>query len=198
MFSSFYIAALRTTLRAAALASLKFLLIGSISFIAIWLNLLPLSNIWLMHGPQWPAIIVLIWSICLPSYLSFAVAGLIGLLLDNLCGAKIGTHMLALVSISYLTYCFSLPDEFDRIERISQAGIILLLCMLYQIILWILYQFTHLPVESLFKKLGLSPLLSTIVWFYLVDKIQYVYNVLDPDGELLTALFPKATHDPHE
>jgi rod shape-determining protein MreD len=182
MFSNYLdIPQLKITFRAFSLTFFKLLFIFSISFIAIGLQILPLPHAWVGYWPMWVPLSILIWSMVLPSYWMIAYAWLLGLLLDSVYGNKLGTHAIGLSLISYLTYYALLPNQLNTSNRINHVGFIFLFFMLYYILIGLIRYLTGIPVTFLGKQLLWPPFLSTVIWFYLVDVIRFIYLTLSSE-----------------
>ncbi|MEK7877934.1 MAG: rod shape-determining protein MreD [Pseudomonadota bacterium] len=68
---------------------------------ALMVNLLPWSGPWLTAKPDFVALIVLYWCIQQPRRFGFAVAWLMGLMMDVAVGSLLGQHALAYSVLAY-------------------------------------------------------------------------------------------------
>jgi rod shape-determining protein MreD len=136
-------------------------LIVMVSFLlALMLMILPLPGWANWLRPEWVPMVLICWTLIIPSRISIGWAFIIGLLLDALTGTILGEHALALVIIAYFITKFQL--------RISLFGLLQQFITVF--ITVIIYQLCLLCVQGLTGsgfmawQYWLSSLTSALLW----------------------------------
>lgn len=191
MFETFDIAQLKATCLTFGLGCLRGMFFLGICFIGVWIELLPISERWSHYWPMWSALVVLIWSAILSNDSVIAYAWLLGLILDGLYGNKLGTHAIGLGILAYLSHILQLPNATDTSERITQLIWVFSMCVMYQLLIWVLQRLTYIPVSPLGQRLWVPPLFTTLLWFCLVDVIRVGYETLTSEHERLRQVFAR-------
>lgn len=135
--------------------------------IAFILTILPVPNwaIWLR--PQWVVMVMIFWTLALPSQVSIGTAWMVGLFLDVMLGSLLGEHALCLSLVTYFVVKFrfrvQLLQPWQR--HLAVLGFI----FLYQLILFLLLGAQgKIPLVWYY---WLSPFTSILFW-------PWVYGIL--------------------
>jgi len=86
--------------------------------------------------PDWVALCVIFWVVCLPSWIGIGVAWMCGILLDTLTGALLGQHAISLALIAYIAFIF---HRRIRVFPIWQETftVFILLTLYHAALIWI-------------------------------------------------------------
>lgn len=104
--------------------------------IALMLTMIPLPSWALELRPHWILLVLIYWSMAVPTRVGVGVAWIMGLLLDVTYDALLGQHALALAVIIFLT--IYLHQRLRVFPIWQQAIMILVFCIIYDMInLWI-------------------------------------------------------------
>jgi rod shape-determining protein MreD len=104
--------------------------------IALMLTMIPVPS-WAQElRPHWVLLVLVYWSMALPTRIGVGVAWLMGLLLDVTYDALLGQHALALAVVIFLT--LNLHQRLRIFPIWQQALVVLVFCVIYDMInLWI-------------------------------------------------------------
>ncbi|HLU05136.1 MAG TPA: rod shape-determining protein MreD [Woeseiaceae bacterium] len=103
---------------------------------ALMLAIVPMPDWASPYRPDWVALTLIYWSICMPRTYSVGTAWIAGIVLDVAQGTLLGQHALALVFITYLTAKFHLQLRVFPMSQMTATVFALL--VIYQFILfWI-------------------------------------------------------------
>jgi rod shape-determining protein MreD len=111
--------------------------IASSFFVAYVLAVVPLPE-WLVWArPEWPALVLIYWTIALPHRVGLLSALAVGIGLDVLEGAVLGQNALSLMILSILS--LALYQRLRMFNVLQQAGTVFILVGINQLICqWIL------------------------------------------------------------
>jgi len=100
------------------------------------LGLLPLPHWAQDWNPDWLALVMIFWTVYLPSRAGIVSSWFAGLLLDVMEGAVLGQHALALTVVGYLSVKFHLRI---RVFPMSQRtfAVLLLLLVYHFVLFWV-------------------------------------------------------------
>jgi rod shape-determining protein MreD len=97
--------------------------------IALFANLLPLSDTALMLRPDFLALVLLYWCIQAPRYVGVGVAWVMGLLMDVGDATVFGQHALAYAFLAYAAEYFRRRVlRFPLWQQAAQVAVLLVLC----------------------------------------------------------------------
>lgn len=108
-------------------------------FTALLLTILPLPEILSAARPAWVLLLVLYVQCYLPTYFRITWVFLIGLFLDVLCSNVMGEHAFALLLTTWLLT--GRTRRFGFFSTIQQMSIIVVLCLFYQLVLYVIDAF---------------------------------------------------------
>lgn len=112
--------------------------------VALMLTMVPLPAWALELRPHWVLMVLVYWSMALPTRIGVGIAWVMGLLLDVTYDALLGQHALALALIAFLT--LHLHQRLRVFPLWQQAIVILVFCVIYDMInLWIKGISGHAP-----------------------------------------------------
>lgn len=112
--------------------------------IALMLTMIPLPAWSQELRPHWVLMVLVYWSMALPTRIGVGIAWVLGLLLDVTYGALLGQHALALALVVFLT--LHLHQRLRVFPVWQQAIVILVFCVIYDMInLWIKGISGHAP-----------------------------------------------------
>ena len=132
-----------------------------LSFVAAYvLAVLPLPQ-WLLWGrPEWPALVLIYWTIALPQRVGIVTGLLLGVGLDVLEGAVLGQNAFALVVVALLSLVL-----YQRLRVYSlwqQAGVVFVLIGINQLICQWVQNLQGVGARSLFFLL--PAVSSALLW----------------------------------
>lgn len=129
----------------------KLIFVASTLFIAIALLLLPLPTwaIWLR--PEWVLMVLIYWTMTIPTSVGVSTAFSVGLMLDFLMGTVVGEHAFALTLIIYFVSKIHIRL---RMSPFLQQGLTVFFLILF-------YQFTIFCIQGFVGKL------PTSTWYWL-------------------------------
>jgi rod shape-determining protein MreD len=107
-------------------------LIVSLS-VAYILSILPLPGLLWWWRPKWVPLVLIYWITMLPSRISFGTAFLVGIISDVLMDTLLGEH--ALANLFLVAVLRGIMHVFRTLSLIQQAGIILPLLLVYELII---------------------------------------------------------------
>lgn len=146
------------------LVSIKIFLVITLSFlIAIILAILPLPKLADWFRPEWVLLVMIYWSLVIPSKVSVGVAWLVGILLDVLYNLPIGQTSLALVLVTYLTVKFHGSISFFTFW---QKLLVIFGLTLFYLLLMLYLQSRSFPEMAVLICFTRS-LASTVIWLWL-------------------------------
>ena len=93
--------------------------IVSTLIVALMINLLPWSGVWLQVKPDFVALVVLYWCIHQPRKVGFTVAFSLGLIMDVAEGSVFGQHALAYSVLAYAGLVLHRGFRHDRLTIAS-------------------------------------------------------------------------------
>jgi len=104
--------------------------------IALMLTMIPLPSWALQLRPHWVLLVLVYWSMALPTRIGVGIAWIMGLLLDVTYDALLGQHALAMALVIFLT--LNLHQRLRIFPVWQQAIVVFVFCVIYDIInLWI-------------------------------------------------------------
>jgi rod shape-determining protein MreD len=119
---------------------------GVIAFtflVALLLTIMPLPEWLRVLRPDWVGLVLIYWCMAMPERVGVVSGWLSGLVVDLLTGAVLGQHALALAVVAWLT--IRLHQRMRLYPIMQQAGTVLVLLVLHQLLaLWI-SRFTGRP-----------------------------------------------------
>jgi rod shape-determining protein MreD len=112
-------------------------------FVALLLNWLPWSGVWLMLAPDFLALTLLFWCTHKPQYVGIGVAWCVGILSDVATGSLLGQHALAYAVLAYGGDLLNRRIQmFDLYQQTLQVFPLLLSCYTaYAAVHWWLHGF---------------------------------------------------------
>ncbi|MEJ2361725.1 MAG: rod shape-determining protein MreD [Gammaproteobacteria bacterium] len=145
--------------------------------IALMLAMIPLPA-WAQElRPHWMLLVLVYWSMAIPSRIGVVIAWLMGLLLDVTYDALLGQHALALAIVIFLT--LNAHQRLRVYPVWQQTIVILVFCLIYDMInLWIQGISGYAPNVWLY----ILPSFSTaIIWpfvFLVLRRARRIYRVV--------------------
>lgn len=134
--------------------------------IALMLTMIPLPS-WAQDlRPHWVLLVLVYWSMAIPSRIGVGIAWIMGLFLDVTYDALLGQHALALAIVIFLT--LNLHQRLRIFPVWQQAIVILVFCVIYDMSnLWIKGISSHAPNVWMYVLPSFS---SAFIWpvIYLV------------------------------
>jgi rod shape-determining protein MreD len=127
------------------------------------LTIIPLPSYISLLRPTWILLLVLYVECCLPAYFRVVWVLLLGLCLDVLCSTVMGEHAFALILTTWVATSRSSGFKFYSI--VQQMVVILLFCLLYQFIIYLVDAFLGLTGNILY--VVLSSFSSVLIWPWL-------------------------------
>lgn len=118
------------------------------------------------YRPDWVLIVLVYWSLALPSRVSVITAWVMGFLLDVLLGSVLGVHAAAMALSVYIA-----AVNYQKIRNFSlwqQALIIGVLAALYHLLVFWMQRFL---TDAVFQPSYLYPVLTSVVlwpWMFLL------------------------------
>ncbi len=146
-------------------------------FIAYLLAILPFPQWGMNWRPEWVPMVLIYWTMALPSRIGISSAWVAGLVLDILEGSILGLNAMALVIIAYVT--LSLHLRLRMFSSLQQAGMVLALVGLNLMFCHWLQILTGQTVPSN-QMFLMAALTSAVVWpslFYLLRQIRRSFDV---------------------
>lgn len=144
--------------------------------LALVANIMPLPLSIDMFRPDWVLVVVLYWTIALPTRVNIFTAWFMGLLLDILLGSILGIHAAAMALTVYIA-----TVNYQKIRNFSvwqQALIVGILAALYHLLLFWLQRFL---IDVVFLPSYLYPVITTVIlwpWaFLLLRKIRRQFKI---------------------
>ncbi|OKY24866.1 MULTISPECIES: rod shape-determining protein MreD [Thalassotalea] len=126
--------------------------------------------------PDWVLVVLLYWTLALPSRVNVITAWLMGFLLDVLLGSVLGVHAAAMALCVYIV-----AGNFQKIRNFSvwqQALIVGVLSALYHLLV---FWFQRFLTDIIFLPSYLYPVITTIIlwpWaFLLLRKIRRHFGI---------------------
>lgn len=144
-------------------------------FIALILEIVPLSRDLSFYRPEWLVMVVLFWVITLPERIGVFSAWLAGLFLDVIAGDMLGQSALALMITAFLAY-----RVHTRIRAFSvwqQCFPIILLVGLYLLIVLLMQRLTGVPPWSL--TYWLPALISGLAWPFVKTILSFLQRIYE-------------------
>ncbi len=100
-------------------------------FVALMLNIVPLSGIAYLLRPDFVALVLLYWCIQEPRFVGIGIAWCVGLVMDVADATLFGQHALAYAVLAYAaTYFRRRVLRFPLWQQAAQVGVLLVLCAL--------------------------------------------------------------------
>ena len=128
-------------------------------FAAFALTIFPLPQPIEAYRPDWVAMTVIFWIICLPFWVGIGTAWVAGILLDTLQGSLLAQHALALTVPAYVA--FRLHRRIRVFPIWQETFAVLLLLIVYHLILMWIDGATGRPVSFEYLK----PILTSVaIW----------------------------------
>jgi rod shape-determining protein MreD len=130
-------------------------------FIALLLNIIPLTPLVALFYPLWLPLILIYWVIVLPKPIYLFLAWFLGLILDVLHGSYLGEHSLALCIIVFLAYRFHL--RFRMFPITQQILFVFILLVVYQgLLIWLQHWLRGLKINLHWAWIPL--VVSALLW----------------------------------
>lgn len=132
-----------------------------LSFIvALMLTMVPVPSWAEDLRPHWALLVLVYWSMAIPTRIGVGIAWMLGLLLDVTYDALLGQHALALALVIFLT--INLHQRMRVFPVWQQAIVVLVFCIIYDMInLWIKGISGHAPNIWLYI---LPSITSALIW----------------------------------
>ena len=144
--------------------------------VALMASIMPLPLSVDAFRPDWVLVVLLYWSLALPSRVNVISAWVMGFILDVLLGSTLGVHAGAMAISVYIV-----AGNFQKIRNFSvwqQALIVGVLSALYHLIVFWLQRFL---TDAVFLPSYLYPVFTTIIlwpWaFLLLRKIRRNFRI---------------------
>ena len=144
--------------------------------LALIVSIMPMPLSIDMFRPDWVLIVMLYWTIALPTKVNVITAAVMGFILDVLLGSILGVHMAAMAISTYIA-----AVNYQKIRNFSlwqQALIVGVLTALYHLIVFWLQRFL---TDIVFLPSYLYPVITSIVlwpWiFLLLRKIRRRFKI---------------------
>jgi rod shape-determining protein MreD len=147
-----------TGLRAAGWATIIMTII-----IAIILTVLPLPGWAESFRPAWLLMVVIYWAIALPHRVGIGIAWISGLILDVIQGTLLGENALIFICLTYIA--IKIHRQIRMFSLLGQAGIIFLLMVLNQILVFWLQGLQGIGISG--EWFWASALVSACLWPWL-------------------------------
>ncbi|MDQ8039954.1 MAG: rod shape-determining protein MreD [Rickettsiella sp.] len=129
-------------------------------FLAIVLNIIPLTPTLAIIYPLWLPLILIYWVMVLPEHIHLTLAWILGLIIDVLHGSYLGEHSLALCVITFLAYRFHL--QFRMFPSTQQVIFIFILLLIYQGLLVWMQSFLGFSIAL--RWIWISLIVSALLW----------------------------------
>lgn len=144
--------------------------------VALMVTMIPLPN-WIQElSPHWILLVLVYWSMALPTRIGVGIAWIMGLLLDVTYDDLLGQHALALAVVIFLT--LNLHQRLRVFPIWQQSIVILVFCIIYDMInLWIKGISGYAPNVWLYI---LPSFTTAFIWpvvFLILRRIRRVYRV---------------------
>ena len=139
----------------------KTLRIGLITIIgAFMLAIMPLPDWAIEYRPDWVTLVLIYWSMTVPSRVGVTMAWFAGLLLDVSYGTLIGQHAVGLVLVIYVIH---LQHQRLRMASLLQQAIVIFFLLLIKqlLILWVDGMLGRAPDNWLYF---MPTITSTFLW----------------------------------
>jgi rod shape-determining protein MreD len=144
--------------------------------IALMASIMPLPLSVDAFRPDWVLIVLLYWTMALPSHVNIITAWIMGFLLDVLLGSVLGVHAAAMAVAIYIV-----AESFQKIRNFSvwqQALITGVLAALYHLVVFWLQR---LLIDVTFLTSYLYPVITSIIlwpWmFLLLRKVRRHFSI---------------------
>lgn len=135
-------------------------------FAALFLALLPMPE-WAVWGrPAWVLLVLIFWTLAVPTRVNVGMAWVMGLLIDILNGSMLGEHALAMTMVIYLVYQSRM--RVNMYPLLQQGLSVFIFVIFYQFILYCIEGF--MGAAPLSRWYWLSSLTSMLLWpwFYVL------------------------------
>ena len=139
----------------------KTLRIGLITIIcAFMLDIMPLPDWAIVYRPDWVTLVLIYWSMTLPSRIGVTMAWFAGLLLDVSYGTLMGQHAVGLVLVIYVIH---LQHQRLRMASLLQQAIVIFFLLLIKqlLALWVDGMLGRAPDNWLYF---MPTITSTFLW----------------------------------
>ncbi len=139
----------------------KTLRIGLITIIcAFMLAIMPLPDWAIVYRPDWVTLVLIYWSMTLPSRIGVTMAWFAGLLLDVSYGTLMGQHAVGLVLVIYVIH---LQHQRLRMASLLQQAIVIFFLLLIKqlLALWVDGMLGRAPDNWLYF---MPTITSTFLW----------------------------------
>lgn len=130
---------------------------------ALVLTILPLPETLSVIRPAWVLLVVLYVQCCLPAYFRITWVFLLGLCLDVLCSTVMGEHAFAMLLTTWLVT--HRTRRFGFFSIIQQMSIIVLFCLFYQFVIYLIDAFFGYT-SNILNVLGVA-FMSMLFWPWL-------------------------------
>jgi rod shape-determining protein MreD len=129
-------------------------------FLAIVLNIIPLTPTLALIYPLWLPLILIYWVMVLPEHIHLSLAWILGLIIDVLHGNYLGEHSLVLCVITFIAYRFHL--QFRMFPLTQQVLFVFILLLIYEGLLVWIQSFLNLSIAL--RWVWISLLVSALIW----------------------------------
>ena len=156
-------------------ANNSFLIIGSL-LVALIATIMPLPMELDSFRPDWVLMVVLYWSLALPTRVNIFTAWIVGLLLDILLGSMLGVHAAAMaVSVYIVSINYHLIRNFSIFQQSLIVG--MSTALYHLIVFWLQY----LLIDIVFLSQYLHPVITSIIlwpWiFFILRKLRRHFKI---------------------
>ena len=141
--------------------------IGILTIIAAFmLAMMPLPGWATEFRPDWVTLVLIYWTMALPSSIGVTIAWCAGLMLDVSHGALLGQHALGLVLVIYVIHS---QHQRLRVASLLQQGIVIFFLILIKqaLVLWVSGIMGHAPDTWLYFMPSLTSALFW-PWVYII------------------------------
>ncbi|MDR9414539.1 MAG: rod shape-determining protein MreD [Spiribacter sp.] len=151
-------------------------LIAVTIIVGLLLDLIPLPSAIEVFWPPWALLVLVYWSLAMPSRVGVGVAWIVGLVQDVLQGTLLGAHAIAFALAAYLTI-----QVYQRMRAVpiwQQAITVLMLLLIVRLIL--LWVRELMGAGGLSWQFWMPAVTGTIAWplvFFVLRSLRRRYQV---------------------
>lgn len=144
------------------------LLIWSSLLLALCLQVMPLSDVWLMWRPDWLGLMLIYWCVAAPQRVGVMHGFTLGLLLDLIEGSPLGQNALTLSLLAFL--CALVYQRLRAYSLVQQAVLVFVLLGIVQLVeQWLRTIFGPFSIHLAFL---LPSLIGAVLWPWLFTMLQ--------------------------
>ncbi|GHC19994.1 rod shape-determining protein MreD [Aidingimonas halophila] len=137
-------------------------------FLALCLQVMPMSDRWLMWRPDWLGLILIYWCVAAPLRVGVMHGFVMGILLDLIEGTPLGQNALTLSLLAFL--CALVYQRFRAYSLFQQAVLVFILLGIVQLMeQWLLTLFGPFSIHLAFL---LPSLIGAVLWPWLFTMLQ--------------------------